>query len=304
MDPNLKNNEDLVALEKASSVISNIEKSRNCRLVTLIDFNFGLMGRIAYILNKMLRGCNNLKKLDLFIESGGGDINAAAKIANICTSNCGEFSVIVPFYAKSAASLIALMAKELVMTSSAELGPIDPQIRHPVHTGYWIPAHSIEDGLRFVEETKDHLVKLTMADKFDPLLIGAFQDARNGAKQYVEEALGKLPRNKFKEAVATFIEKYKSHGYPIRRDQCRKIGLKVIEPDTNFENLIFQLHEIYLDFLLEKCDKGLIIQTSENAEICLNEKIFQLRIKKESKEKSIKASKVKAVKKYKSKKKK
>ena len=40
----------------------------------------------------------------------------------------GKFSVLIPYYAKSAATLLSLAADEIVMGPMGELGPVDPSV--------------------------------------------------------------------------------------------------------------------------------------------------------------------------------
>ena len=70
------------------------------------------------------------EKLILILNSPGGDPLAAERIVNICRSYsaAGEYTVIVPKMAKSAATMISLGASEIWMSKTSELGPIDPQI--------------------------------------------------------------------------------------------------------------------------------------------------------------------------------
>lgn len=51
----------------------------------------------------------------------------------------------------------------------------------------FFPAHSIKEAVERVEATKDPLVKVAMADKLDPFLLGAYQDAIQASKQYIEQ---------------------------------------------------------------------------------------------------------------------
>jgi hypothetical protein len=184
-------------------------------------------------------------------------------------SNCKKLAVIVPFYCKSAATLIAVGADELIMCKSGELGPVDTIVRDPV-TDIWIPAHSIKEAISFIEETTDPLVKLSMADKLPPLLLGAFRDAQNAAKQYLEEALNKLGNRK-EQALETFTTKFLSHGYPIDRDLCKSIGLNVIFPNDELEDKICSLHAIYVDLMMNlKTDEIMIIQTSDKKCVEIN----------------------------------
>ncbi len=164
-----------------------------------------------------------IEKLDILLESGGGNIDVTAKIVNILRSHCNKLSVMVPFYAKSAATLIALHADELIMCKSGELGPLDPIVQDPA-SKVWIPAHSIKEAVAFIEETKDPLVKLSMADKIPPLLLGAYRDAQNASKQYLQEALEKkiADPSAREDSIHYLTEKFVSHGYPIEREMCKK----------------------------------------------------------------------------------
>lgn len=271
---------------QATKLIRRIEDQRNkSTVLSLICFDRSLTSTVAYSVNKLLRKIGNVEYLDLFLESGGGDIDVAAKIVKLCRAYCKKFSVLIPFYAKSAATLIAVWADEIVMTKSAELGPVDPQVHHPA-LDVWMPAHSIRDALTFIESTKDPFVKLTMADKLDPLLIGAFEDAQNATHQYITEAFalakGKKKKN---DAIAIFTTRYKSHGYPIDRDLCKKeTDLKIIYSERELENLMSDLHELYLDrFLSQRNEKALVIQTATQVEAEIDKEVISISLPEQRK---------------------
>ncbi len=84
----------------------------------------------ADMLEGVLRKTDLSKGLALIISSPGGDGLTSERIINICRSYSGtkEYWVIVPGKAKSAATMICLGASKIIMGSSSELGPIDPQI--------------------------------------------------------------------------------------------------------------------------------------------------------------------------------
>lgn len=261
---------DLEKLEKikatlttAQSIIAEIEKLRNARLIVFFCVS-SITGSVAYRFNKIIRKVGDVENLDIFIESGGGNIDATAKIVKILRTYCKKLGVIIPFYAKSAASLLALHADEIVLCKSGELGPVDPIVEDPT-TKVWIPAHSIKEAVNFIQETEDPLVKLSMADKLPPLLLGAYRDAQNATKQYLQEALAKIQDEKAREeCIHTFSEKFVSHGYPIDIEICKKAGLNVISPDVSLESKIHELHELYCDLMLEtlKTDDFLVIQAN------------------------------------------
>lgn len=234
-------------IDRTYPLITDIEKLRGTRLLVLFCGDEPINHIMCLRVLKLLRRLPKIEKLDLFIDSGGGDIDAACKTVKLLKQYSNNFAVIVPFMAKSAATLIALNADELIMCKAGELGVADPQVREPI-TGTYVPAHSIKEAINFIEEVNDPYVKLSLADKLPPLLIGAFRDAQSAAKQYITEALEKL--GKKDEAIHTFTEKYLSHGYPIDRNLCKEVGLNVIFPDEELEKHICDLFEIYADLML------------------------------------------------------
>jgi ATP-dependent protease ClpP protease subunit len=92
---------------------------------------FGNLGGIdladAAPIGSMLDAIGDTEKLDLMLNSPGGWGEAVEKLVHLCRSHCSEFRVIVPNWAKSAATLMALGADEIIMGYLSELGPIDPQ---------------------------------------------------------------------------------------------------------------------------------------------------------------------------------
>src|SRR5688572_5280843 len=77
----------------------------------------------------MLKSIGTVTNLDLIVVSPGGDGTAAETILDMLRKYCtGVLRIVVPLYAKSAATLIALGADEIVMGETSELGPIDAQI--------------------------------------------------------------------------------------------------------------------------------------------------------------------------------
>jgi len=268
----------LRVLSQAEALLTEIEEKLKATLLCFICHK-SITHQVAYRLNKIIRKCpKEIERLAVLIDSGGGDIDATAKVVKLLRSHCKKYIAIIPFFAKSAATLLPLNAEEIIMCKSAELGPVDPQVQDPV-TKLFVPASSIKLALDFIQETKDPFVKLSMADKIPPLLMGAYRGAQNVSRQYIEEACEKLG-NKKEEAVHTFTDKYLSHGYPIDIKICEELDLPVKCPDESIENKIHELHEIYIDLLIElaneeedikKKGEHLIIQTKDKKCVIVND---------------------------------
>jgi ClpP class serine protease len=66
--------------------------------------------------------------LDIVLHTPGGLVLAALQIARAVRAHRSKVTVLVPHYAMSGGTLIALAADEIVMCNHAVLGPIDPQL--------------------------------------------------------------------------------------------------------------------------------------------------------------------------------
>lgn len=71
-------------------------------------------------------------KLDMFLFTRGGDTEAPWRIVTLMREFCNRFTVLVPYRAYSAGTLLAMGADEIVMTSMGVLSPIDPSRSHPL----------------------------------------------------------------------------------------------------------------------------------------------------------------------------
>lgn len=85
----------------------------------------------AVLLENVLKQAGPIKDLDLVVNSPGGAGEAADKILHICREFCreGRLRLIVPHFAKSAATMLAFGTDEVVMGPYSELGPTDAQVK-------------------------------------------------------------------------------------------------------------------------------------------------------------------------------
>jgi ClpP class serine protease len=99
------------------------------------SFNYRVMleNKDADMLEGVLQKVDTSRGLALVINSPGGDGLAAERIINIgrSYSGTGEYYVLVPGKAKSAATIVCFGASKIYMGPISELGPIDPQITIP-----------------------------------------------------------------------------------------------------------------------------------------------------------------------------
>jgi ClpP class serine protease len=98
-----------------------------------------------------LTSISGAEQINLLIHSPGGDGTIAEKLIEMCRTrlvgNNQKLRVIVPNLAKSAATILALGADEILMGHLSELGPIDPQITIVVsQMTQWVSAFAFVEA--------------------------------------------------------------------------------------------------------------------------------------------------------------
>lgn len=157
--------------EKIIQRLEHFEEGKRTTLILYVaDFeapSSSLTLEDTIILSDILNTIGKVDYLDLLIHSPGGDGNAAEEIVDMCDRHCSkEFRVIVPFWAKSAATLIALCSDRIIMGETSQLGPIDPQI---LVVNMDVPRNV--SGVSFINSRDELVKKITDATRQgeDPL---------------------------------------------------------------------------------------------------------------------------------------
>src|SRR5262249_17470124 len=119
----------------------------------------------------------------------------------------GRLRVIVPDFAKSAGTLMALGADQIVMGDTSELGPIDPQVILNDGRGNLI-SHSVQTYLDAYQGRSDALrkvpndaVALIMLGRLDPATVKLFEAVRDRARTFAEN---QLKRGMFRSTTGNF----------------------------------------------------------------------------------------------------
>jgi ClpP class serine protease len=168
--------------------------------------------------------------IDLILHTPGGLVLAAEQIAYALCKHPAKVTVLVPHYAMSGGTLVALAADEIVMDDNAVLGPVDPQLGET-------PAVSI---LRVVEqkdvnEVDDQtLIQADVARK-------ALEQVRGTVRRILahHHALPEAQREKIVEVMTSGRW---THDYPITVEEARELGLPV---STEVPEEVYQLMGLY-----------------------------------------------------------
>jgi ClpP class serine protease len=166
--------------------------------------------------------------IDLILHTPGGVLLAAEQISRALVEHKGKVTVLVPHYAMSGGTLLALAADRIVMDSNAVLGPVDPQIGD-------VPAASLVSLLEYkqVSQISDEIL----------MRIDVARKARAQTLQFVEKVLLKhLPEEKARSVAAALTEGRWTHDFPITVDAARDLGLPV---STEMPKAIYELMDLY-----------------------------------------------------------
>jgi hypothetical protein len=187
--------------------------------------------------------------VDLLIHTGGGDIDAAEKLIEMLRQKVGtgRLRVVIPDFAKSAGTLMALGADEIIMGDSSELGPIDPQVVRIDKDGNRVPQ-SVQNYLDAYSEHRETLrlnpndiTAQLLLSKLDPATIKHYENVLLRSRKIAERL---LQTGMFKEtgnwsgAASTLIDTkaWPSHAQMISwQEATATIGLTVDYRDSNDE---------------------------------------------------------------------
>ncbi len=226
--------------------MERLSKKRNSSVITLIhrQERIGFLGIPIYrFINiddseQVLRAIRMTPKdtpIDLILHTPGGLVLAATQIAKAIKDHPAKTTVIVPHYAMSGGTLIAIAADEIIMDPHAVLGPLDPQIM-----GYPAPSILRAVSKKDVNEVDDQtLILADIAEK-------AIEQLRGFIVELLEDRMG---REKAEEIAKMLTEGRWTHDYPLTPEVLREMGFNV---KTEVPNEVYELMELYPQPMFQK----------------------------------------------------
>lgn len=256
-------------------LIKKIEEKRGSKVITYItsDRQGPVNARVAMdiipIISEQLRKIGKVEKIDLFLYTAGGDTMVPWRLVSMIREYCDIFSVIVPYKAHSAGTMIALGADEIVMSDLSEISPIDPSTANvfnptdPINPQNKIPI-SVEDVIAYFDLAKNKFGIKTDEDltkifnkfmesnpQIHPLALGNVNRTHNLirllAKRLLKSHKDPIKDEQIEKIVEAFTEKLYSHMYFIGRKEAKEdLGVKsVVEADAELSGLMSQLYMQY-----------------------------------------------------------
>lgn len=208
----------------------------------------------------------------LVLESPGGYAEDAYRLARFLRHHATGFAAIVPTYAKSAATLLALGADEIVMGTDAEMGPLDAQLwdnEREERSSALDEVQALERlhsvALEQLDETmltmlggmrKRTEVLLPIAcgfvaemmvpllDKIDTVHYAKQSRVLKVAQDYAERLLApRYPAMRARQIADTLVNQYPEHGFVIDREEMGSLLQRDLEPSVQADDAINRIDE-------------------------------------------------------------
>lgn len=247
--------------------IEELERVRGNRVIAYVTgdrvpLGASIAGDAVRPFFDVLRDMGRVENLDLFVYSRGGSTEVPWRIASALRSYADNWSILVPFRANSAATLLALGADKVVLGRHGELGPIDPTIniqRTPGTPGQpSTPTQdsiSVEDVMAYFRFVKDE-VGLTdqsnlaeslghLAGRLDAVGLGSVYRTRSHIRDVAHRMLTSQqspPGERVMESIVeTLAERVYAHDHAIGLKEAEDFGLPVEAASEEVEAAMWNL---------------------------------------------------------------
>jgi hypothetical protein len=214
--------------------------------------------------------------IDVVIHGPGGCIGCAYAIAREIKRHFTLLSAFVPGLAKSAATLVALVADELVLGTFGELGPLDAQRSQKQQADFPV-SRSCLDWLCSLDQLQSHamgtfdamvrhlvanadmrgedvfhasgeFVAQLLAPVYSQVDLGTLGECVRQmelGRAYAERVLRRYRPDLYAERGAAIIERlltgYAAHGFVIDREELEELGIPTRHPQPEESMLLDQM---------------------------------------------------------------
>lgn len=236
------------------------EEMRNRPLITYVtSIRPGLSSQMAgdavpIMIDQINKIPANEEDIDFLIVSNGGDPITSLQIISILRERFKTITVIVPYVAYSAATILALGADEIIMHPYSNLGPVDPQLtisrqnNDGQASNIQFGSEDVRNYIEFVKSDvgitdQNHLMTAfnALAEEVGPLPIGSSKRSQQLSLSLSIKMLEShiADKNKAATIAQTLNTSYYHHGYAVGRREAKEIGLNIVYPERELENIIW-----------------------------------------------------------------
>jgi hypothetical protein len=209
----------------------------------------------------------------LFLATYGGDPDAGFRIARGLRHHYQKLTIIVPSFCKSAGTLLAIGADELVISDLGELGPLDMQLKKPDELFDMSSGLDITQAMAFLRTQSTDILKSTLVDlkvdlevttklsaeiatkmahglvspiyaQIDPYKIGESQRAISIAFAYGKRLNDKIKNLKSDDSLRSLVLDYPSHGFVIDRKEASNVFKNVRAPNEMEQAVVDEIYDL------------------------------------------------------------
>jgi len=190
---------------------ANLDASKALRSEVLV-LRAPMLPGVDDVVRDEVEGLHELEdsssSLAVILETEGGYIETVQRLVDVFRRHYSEVSFVIPSYAYSAGTVLALSGDEIYMDYYSVLGPIDPQFetedgdRVP-GMGYLAKYQELVDEINATDAGNEAAVRGQIAfllKKFDPAKLFQIEQAVEHSKSLLREW---LPKYKFKNWEST-----------------------------------------------------------------------------------------------------
>jgi ClpP class serine protease len=224
---------------RRARALTALQRARKSRVIAMIhrQETVGFLGVPLYrfidiedseAVLRAIRTTPDETPIDLVLHTPGGLVLASEQIAYALRAHPAKVTVLVPHYAMSGGTLLALAADEIRMDAAAVLGPVDPQLGD-------MPAASLVRVVakKPVERLEDRTLVLA--------------DVAEKALRHMREVVGVLLAHHLDSDKAETIAEqlaggHYTHDDPITVEEAKQLGLPV---EVGLPDEVYELMELF-----------------------------------------------------------
>lgn len=232
------------------------EKTQNPWFCYWSAFGISLSEDDVLACNEMLLTMGRLPELNLLLKSQGGDGEAALRLTRLLRHVTDHLTVWIPLDCASAATMVAMCADEIRMSSIGYLSPVDTSLDHelsPVnaeHGRVSVSENSLQRARQMMlgeAEERDANPYVELFKHIHPLVVGEIDRAADFSLRVCREIL--MARGMDEETIHQMIQSldtcYPAHSYPIGAQEARELGLPAQPMEREMEHMLWGLGKHY-----------------------------------------------------------
>jgi membrane-bound ClpP family serine protease len=253
---------DEVLTKNTEDIVSQLETLRNSAVISIYaTLNDKIVDYVARQIELKKRSHTLKKNLDIILNTAGGDPDVAFNIGRLLQRSASNITLIVPRKAKSAGTLLACAADQIIMLAASELGPIDTQITqldedgNPVNSFSALAVRAAEEKIKFeLSQGNEKYAEILAKRMPDAITSTELERALNISHKYIRELImnrmfkkSKLTLQEKEAICKKLIEGYSHHGYVIDIKEAKQVlKLNVVAPTKQEEELFQKIHWLHL----------------------------------------------------------